>query len=267
MRIVTMLTLVGAIAFAGLEAADNAPPPPDTSRPKAGERRRRKRLTPEQQMQKFGGFVERAYDGKRVYFLDAQKRAGTNAVEWVAEQARIALSFPVRIERSPDGSLTAPSDAGGVVRVVDLAATPALLVAPEDGWAQVNVAVLAADSPSEEVLETRLKKELWRAFVYAFGGGNSQSAGDVMRPVHSLRDLDAVPTLVSSPEPFNAMLECAAARDIRPVFRTTYRQACREGWAPAPTNEWQKAIFEQVKSDKERGPTNPIKISPPNAKK
>ena len=30
-------------------------------------------------------------------------------------------------------------------------------------------------------------------------------------------------------------------------------------YIPAPTNEYQKAIWEQVKADKERGPTNPIK--------
>ena len=29
-------------------------------------------------------------------------------------------------------------------------------------------------------------------------------------------------------------------------------------YIPAPTNEYQKAICEQVKADKERGPTNPI---------
>ena len=45
--------------------------------------------------------------------------------------------------------------------------------------------------------------------------------------------------------------------------RDTYYGACREGWAPAPTNDVQKAIFDQVKADKERGPTNPITIPPP----
>ena len=54
---------------------------------------------------------------------------------------------------------------------------------------------------------------------------------------------------------------------ITPYRRTTYREACQEGWAPQPTNDVQKAIWEQVKADKERGPTNPITIPPPNQKK
>jgi hypothetical protein len=53
---------------------------------------------------------------------------------------------------------------------------------------------------------------------------------------------------------------------VTPAEMTTYRKACREGWAPAPTNDIQKAIWEQVKADKERGPTNPLKISMPKRK-
>ena len=72
---------------------------------------------------------------------------------------------------------------------------------------------------------------------------------------------------MSSPEPFNAVLTAAKARAITPVPRTTYRRACYEGWAPAPTNEFQKAIWEKVKADRERGPTTPITIPPPTQKK
>ena len=39
-----------------------------------------------------------------------------------------------------------------------------------------------------------------------------------------------------------------------------------EGWAPAPTNDIQKAIFERVKADKERGPSKPLTIAPPAKK-
>ena len=56
-----------------------------------------------------------------------------------------------------------------------------------------------------------------------------------------------------------AVIDGARARGITPIYRTTYRQACIEGWAPAPTNDFQKAIFERDKSDKERGPTKPTR--------
>ncbi len=54
---------------------------------------------------------------------------------------------------------------------------------------------------------------------------------------------------------------------IKQFTRTIYKKACEEGWAPAPTNDYQKAVWEQVKADKERGPTSPITIPPPNAQK
>ncbi len=225
-------------------------------------------LTPEQQMEKFGGFVEPAYSGKFLYFMDSQGRIPASAVEWVAGQVRVALSLPTRVERNAMGAQGAlPPDAGGMISVVDIDGEPSLLVAPDNGWARVNVAALAADGVSAEVLEARVKKELWRAFVILFGGGNSFNDFDVMRPIRSPKDLDACKALVSSPEPFNAMLNGAKAAGITPVRRTTYLNAVRLGWAPAPTNQFQKAIWDRVKADRERGPTNPITIPPPSQKK
>ena len=34
---------------------------------------------------------------------------------------------------------------------------------------------------------------------------------------------------------------------IKPARMTTYRKAVEEGWAPAPTNDFQKAIWEEAK--------------------
>ena len=52
-----------------------------------------------------------------------------------------------------------------------------------------------------------------------------------------------------------------------PAVVTTYRTACREGWAPEPVNDLQRAIRAEVLAEKERGPTNPILILPPNARR
>ena len=268
-----------AIVFAlcaGLVLADSTPPSPAAASLERRQRKR-KRVTPEMQMRKFGGFVTAAYDGRYCYFMNAQKRVQDEAVEWAAAQIRQVLSLPVRIESCEmEGSdnfspirkaWTGDRKTGAVVSIVDLPGWTSLLVAPEDGWVQVNVAALAKDNPSAEVLEARVKKELWRAFVLLFGGGNANLAGDLMRPINSLTDLDAYPVLAPGPEPFNAVMTGARARGITFIRRTTYKSACEEGWAPAPTNEFQKAIFDQVKADKERGPTNPITIPPPNKKK
>ena len=265
------LIAIALVLCAGLALADSMPPSPAATTERR--QRKRKRVTPEMQMQKFGGFVTAAYEGRYCYFMNAQRRVPQETLEWAAGQVMQVLSLPVRIESceiegadnfSPiRKAWTGDRKTGAVVSVVDLPGWTTLLVAPEDGWVQVNVAALAKDNPSAEVLETRLKKELWRAFVLLFGGGNSHLAGDLMRPVNSLKDLDAYPHLAPGPEPFNAVLDGARARGITFVRRTTYKAACEEGWAPAPTNEFQKAIYEQVKADRERGPTNPITIQPP----
>ena len=43
---------------------------------------------------------------------------------------------------------------------------------------------------------------------------------------------------------------------VRPAIYDTYDRACQEGWAPAPTNDVQKAIWDEV----HEMPTEPIKI-------
>ena len=43
---------------------------------------------------------------------------------------------------------------------------------------------------------------------------------------------------------------------LMPWKQTTYKKACQEGWAPAPTNEYQKAIWDKIHSV----PANPMKI-------
>ena len=48
-----------------------------------------------------------------------------------------------------------------------------------------------------------------------------------------------------------------------PAMVATYRTACNEGWAPPPSNDVQRAIWARYLSEKERGPTNPIRILPP----
>ena len=220
------IALFCAMAAEPQAVAQPAPPPPppgvhvgatatDGSGAPQQRRRRRKPLTPEQQMEKFGGFVEPAYGGKYLYFVDSQGRIPAEAVEWVAGQVRIALSLPTRIERNAKGAqgpAALPPDAGGMITVVDIEGEPSLLVAPDNGWARVNVAALASDGVSAEVLEARFKKELWRAFVILFGGGNSFNDFDVMRPIRAPKDLDACKALVSSPEPFNAVLTGAHQR-------------------------------------------------------
>ena len=49
---------------------------------------------------------------------------------------------------------------------------------------------------------------------------------------------------------------------IRPEQKVFYRKAVEEGWAPAPTNEFQRAIWDKVHAM----PTEPLKIKPETKK-
>ena len=80
-----------------------------------------------------------------------------------------------------------------------------------------------------------------------------------------VEDLDTVEEFipVDIPPRYTTYLEKIG---VTPAYEKFYYLACKEGWAPQPTNEIQQAIWNRVKERKERGPTNPIHILPPKAK-
>lgn len=81
-------------------------------------------------------------------------------------------------------------------------------------------------------------------------------------PFTSLKELDRIPVLQPCPEPFNKMIDSAKAYGINTIAIATYRTACQQGWAPAPTNDVQKAIWDEVHTL----PSEPIKIKPESKK-
>lgn len=220
--------------------------------------------------------VTLAPTGKVVRVVDAQRQVPRQVVENVVSNIAQTLTVPVlastlecRGESLTDmvkKGMEMPKT-GVLVALVSDKSAPALLVAPEAGWATVNVSALADDLPPADVLGVRVQKEIWRGLAMTLGAANSQMQPCLMSNVTSLESLDQNKMMVPSPEPIMKMFQGVKARGILPGRRATYRRACEQGWAPAPTNDVQRAIFEQVKADKERGPTNPLKITPPNAKK
>ena len=147
-------------------------------------------------------------------------------------------------------------------------AAPATLVAPEDRWAAINVSKLSKGLPESAVLRKRMlavraRREFVRTFVLACGGGASQFPGNMMDAA-KLEDLDTVEEFipVDIPPRYTAYLEKIG---VTPAYDKAYYFACKEGWAPQPTNDIQQAIWNRVKERKERGPTNPITIQPPGA--
>ena len=222
-----------------------------------------------------GGLVMSPAKGKFARIVSAQERVGMDVVAAAARSISLDLWLPVETSSIPacanprevvSAGFAMPRT-GLVVALVDCDDDVPVIAAPEAGWAIVNVRPLSADGPDQAKLNARTGKEIWRAFAFANGAGFSAAKPCVLQQTSTLSDLDAVTMPVPSPEQHNKLIDCAVARGIAPIRLGTYRTACREGWAPLPTNDIQRAILMEVQADKERGPTNPITIPPPNAKK
>jgi hypothetical protein len=47
---------------------------------------------------------------------------------------------------------------------------------------------------------------------------------------------------------------------VTPPYTVTYSRAYSEGWAPLPTNEFQRAVVERIKSKQGASPTKGLTI-------
>ena len=238
------------------------------------ERQARKEKVSAIQMRRNGGTVRKAGSMKgRIAIVDAQGKVEAAELEKALEPLRKTLRMDIALVKGDAVTLaTAPAEfrkakANMALFIVDDGSVPGtILVMPENAWGILNIAPLAAGADREK-LRSRVLKETVRAFAYVAGAANSQFSGSIMGPVAGLGDLDAIDSFRLPPDMQARIFGYAERFGVKPYIQTTYLNACREGWAPAPTNEFQKAIWEKIKADKERGPTNPITIPPPNAKK
>ena len=186
-----------------------------------------------------GGMLVKPYAGKYIVIVNDQKRVAEKDFYKPNQSITELFEFPVKVVAPK----TDVSDAAIVITLSDNTTAPALLVAPEVPWAGVNVGALAADKPKDEVLVSRLQKEIWRAFMYTCGAANSRMQPCVMRPIFGIRDLDSQKVSVPCPESLPRVMTTAQALGIGETARCTYKEACAEGWAPPPTNDVQKALY------------------------
>jgi len=220
-----------------------------------------------------GGMISRPHTaGAKFVFVNAQKLVKTEEISApVATMTRIlrhdiCLEAPVKEEPfslSNAQSLMKAQQAKGAIFLVEDDVMPTVLVAPEAAWGVINVRKLNADKPNPLLLAQRTRREMWRVFAMVNGGGSNTKMGKcVMQTVLSLGDIDALGAEAFCPEPVNAVVAHLNKLGIKEYQTTTYRKACEEGWAPAPTNDVQKAIWEKVHAM----PTEPIKIKPETKK-
>ena len=142
------------------------------------------------------------------------------------------------------------------VLVEDKAMPDMMLVSPEGRWAIVNVAALAADGAASQYAVARLNKEMVRAFAYLAGGCGSEFAGNLMDHITRPDQLDAYSEARPPMDVLAKVSRRLSQLGITPQRMATYQQACKEGWAPAPTNDVQRTIWNEV----HQLPSKPLKI-------
>lgn len=217
-------------------------------------------------MQKrFGGRIRQPGSAKgKVVVLNAQQRVAakdfTAAIAEIEKRVHPVIEVKQSGLKELDAVAEAVKAAGGNIgiAILDRPGLPALVTAPEEGWAVINVAKLADGNPAADVLASRVRKEILRAFGLVGGAAFMCLDPLVMSPeVRVPSDLD----LVVRCENYGIDVCRAFERNlphtgITPWRITTYARACQEGWAPAPTNDFQKAIWDKARAL----PTNPLKI-------
>ena len=246
MRFRSMAIAVGAVALAGTCLRAGTP-----VEGKAAERLRRA-----------GGLVvaNGTFTGK-ILIADAQERvAHSNAVA-VAAALTEASGCNVVAERARTANPAEVLKGHGAdvaVVVVDDKDAPGMLLAPDERWGVVNVAKMVDDLPGARAkakfLPSRVRKQVTRAFSVLCGGASSSFPGNAMNAM-SPRELD----FAGEGLPIDKVdaIQIAMRRiGITPRRMMTYAKACAEGIAPEPTNDVQRAIWEET----HRIPDKPLEI-------
>lgn len=233
-----------------------------------------RQYTPEQKaeqrekvLQHTGGLIEKPGEGTFV-IMNTQNAIGR---QWIEEQAALLKSIAhveVKVQTGGDfvladmSKVMSVANAKMLLYIVDNQQLPMSLTAIEAGWAVLNVASYKADSPSEGKLKLRFQREFVRISGVLGGGCCSQYKGGVMHPVRTITDLDSLLSEKYTFDFVQAMAKNMPKYGITQFRRVIYKKAVEEGWAPAPTNDFQRMVLERVKAEKERGPSNPLQIKP-----
>ena len=245
----TMLSLGAALCAQTAPQPSEAGGGPSTKVPRAIDPAVRSNM-----LAKTGGIVLSPVEGPSMLVLNLQTRVATVALNATVEQFQKLMRLPVLLKaKASEEPVTEAlkallnKDTAAVVVIADSPGYPSLLVAPESRWVLVNVAALDGEGCSAERLAERTLKELWRAVGYLMGAAYSTNEHCVLKPVFSAADLDALETRTLCPEPFGKIMDQAKKLGMKLQRMTTYRKAVEEGWAPSPTNDFQKAIWNELK--------------------
>ena len=211
-----------------------------------------------------GGWVSVPMAGPAIKLVDATGRGwaleGLEAVKANLDRFGLCPSEAVRRQLAGDAlaeGRAAARESCGVVMLVDGAEDAPLVTAyPEERLALVNMTALSKGAGGSGVRQDRVEKLAWRAIGHLVGCGAPDGYTCVMKPARNMAELDAMPNKFIHPATFFKARPYFDMCGVTPARKGTYESACQQGWAPAPTNDVQKAIWEKVHAV----PATPMKI-------
>lgn len=206
----------------------------------------------------FGEYMLLSTEGGYLY----RPNIGRGKFAFVNKQERVPLSELMKVRPIINDEIwvelefaTSESKAEIQAEIVDRPNETTLAIYPDDKRAVVNVAALAKDGPKPDVLASRARKEMLRAFSFLAGISGGGVPGRIMDVMSDFSRLDAATEAIPG-ELVIRNAEYLRRSGIEPHKRVSYRTACEEGWAHKPTNVWEKAIWDQVHEK----PTKGLKI-------
>lgn len=221
---------------------------------------------------KVGGYVSKPNSMKgRIVFYNCQDSYSTNCINeiitkfWSYKDGH--LNFIVENgEKQAKGysleywaQLKKVLKADVLIGIIDEKTYPQILSAPENYWTVINVKHIADGLDpiqSQTKCDARYRKELIRALAFATSSASTQFPNNIIS-LGSVSEFDKVEAFMPA-DSFNIMLRRLKKLGVAPEYVTSYLNACEEGWAPEPTTDIQKKIWEKCKqkADDEADPTN-----------
>lgn len=248
------LILVLTCAFAMFVIAEESTKPVDQNDAKARAERVRRRT---------GGFVIDRRGAKGIFvFFNAQKSVEENVIALQASQLERDCLIAINVSKLEDAKINEVDShmkiakAKAAAFLVECDCPASIVVAPEQKFAFININALKKDNPDVDTLSFRVRKEMSRAMAMIFGAGYTFQGGGAMAPAFSLLDVDSLPIGAFPMETSNAITVNASKMGFVPFKRSLYSKALREGWAPEPKGEIQKALWEEYHAK----PTEPMRV-------
>ena len=250
----TLALAVSATAFAQA-------PAPSTDDKALNPRERHEKM-----MRKLGGFIEKPGAQKGlVLIFNAQREVSDEPIRKMIEKlagiSLINFQYQAMDPAAVTGcdwrtTLKGKGATAAVFIVYDDKSAP-LLVSPDEEWAVVNVKRLESDLNADgkkRFLASRTCKQVLRAFALMSGSASrwgKTSVGSALA-IDQLDDrADMLPM-----DQIQQLSDYLGKRGVTHKATVSYRKALMEGWAPSPTNDVQKKLWDKV----HELPSNPIKI-------